>query len=130
MSPLTDDALDLSGGAVMVWRAEDEQHTRRRVQACPEGAGEVRVAIRDEHVRQSQVAEHRHDEVASCRLGCCGLECRDQPHVPSQEIDVDLQKVMPGAGDGQLEKVKADTPAESRGDRQGNRRPAGRRWSV
>ena len=41
-----------------------------------------------------------------------------------------LQKVVAGAGDGQPEKVQADTPAAARGDRQGHSRPAGGMWSA
>ena len=78
-----------------------------------------RVVVRDQHVRQPHVAEHRCDEVASFRLGGGGFEGRNQPHAPNQEVDVHLQKVVAGAGDGQLEEVQADTPAASRGYRQG-----------
>ena len=42
---------------------------RRRSQARPEGAGEARVAVRNEHVRQPHVAEHRPDQVARRHLG-------------------------------------------------------------
>ena len=55
----TADALYHTGGVVMVWRAEDERRTQRRVQARSECAGEARVAVRDEHVSQPHVAEHR-----------------------------------------------------------------------
>ena len=99
----------------MAWRAEYERRSQRRVQARPEGAGEALVAVRDEHVGQPYVAEHRRDqlEVASVRLGGGGLEGRDQPHAPSQAFDVRLQKAVTGAGDGhwQIEEVVADTPA-------------------
>ena len=66
----------------MVWRAEDERRTQRRVQARPKCAGEARVAVRDEHVRQPHVVEYRPDKVARRRPGAGGLEGRDQPHAP------------------------------------------------
>ena len=40
---------------MMMRRAVDEQGAQCRVQARPGGAGEARVAVRDEHVRQPHV---------------------------------------------------------------------------
>jgi hypothetical protein len=39
-------------------RAKDERGAERRVQGCPEGAGEARVAIGDEYIGQAHVTEH------------------------------------------------------------------------
>ena len=39
------DALNLAGGVMMVWRAEDERRTQCGVQVRPEGASEARVAV-------------------------------------------------------------------------------------
>ena len=72
------------------------------MQARPEGSGEARVAVRDEQIGQPHVAEHRSDEVARRLLGGGGLEGRDQPHAPSQEVNVHQQKGVAEAGDGQL----------------------------
>ena len=59
---VSDDAVeasDLAGGRIMVQLVpDDERLTQCRVQTRPAGAGEARVAVRDEHVWQPHVAEH------------------------------------------------------------------------
>ncbi len=40
--------------------------------------------------------------------------CRSSD-APGQEVDVHMQKVVPGAGGEQLKEVKADAPAAARG---------------
>ena len=72
------EALNLC--VVVVRRAKDERGAERRVQGCPEGAGEARVAIGDEQIGQAHVTEHGSDVVASRSLGSSGLEGRDQPY--------------------------------------------------
>ena len=76
------------------------------MQARPEGGGEARVAVRDEHVGQPHwhVTEHLRDQFARRRhrdghgLGGGSLEDRDHSHAPTQEVDMHLQKVLAGAG--------------------------------
>ena len=68
MTPAVD-ALYLTGGVVVVWRAENERRSQRLVQARPKCAGEARVAVRDEDVRQPHVAEYRPDEIAVLKVG-------------------------------------------------------------
>ena len=113
MTPLTRSTLLV----VLLWCGEPKMSvgTQRLVQPGPEGAREARVAVRDEHVGQPDVAEHRRDEVARRRLSGSGLEGRDQPHAPGQLVDVHLQEVVPRAGGGELQKVEADAPAAARG---------------
>ena len=90
----------------MMRRAVGERGAQRRVHAHPEGAG-VAVRARTDPTKLRRL------------LGGGGLESRGQPHAPSQEVNVHLQKGMAGAGDGQLEEVEADATAATRGDRQG-----------
>ena len=100
------------------------------MKARPEWAGE---AVRDEHVRQPHFAKHRRGEVASYRLGSCGLEGRESgpaTHFQSGGRCATaplLQNVVAGAGDGQLEEVQADAPAAARANRG---QQAGRRQVV
>ena len=115
---------------MMMLPAEDYLRAQHRAHARPEDPGETRVAVRDEHVGQPHVAKHRADEVARRLLGGGGLEGRNQPHAPGQEVDVHLQKVLAGARDGQLEEVEADAPAATRGNGERCSRPSCGRWSA
>ena len=126
MTPLTRSTLLV----VLRWCGEPKMGDAPTAACRPECASEACVAIRHEHVGQPQVAKHRRDQVASLRLGSCGLEGRDQPHAPGHEVYsyVHLQKVV-AAGDGQLEEVQAEAPAAERGGRQGVQQ-AGRRQLV
>ena len=89
---------------------------------------ETRVAIRDEHGGQPHVAKHRPGQVACRLLAGGGLEGRDQPHAPDQEVDAHLQKVVAGEGDGQLEEFEVNSPAATRGN--GERVQQAGRWQV
>ena len=57
------------------------------------------------------VAEHRGHEVPRSS-GC--LERGDQPHPPSEKVDVHLQKVVAGARYRKLDEVEADAAAAAR----------------
>ena len=99
------------------------------MQARPECAGEARVSVRDECGGQPHVAEHRRYEFAARRrLGGGGFAGRNRPHAPGQTVDVHLQKVVAGTGDGQLEDVEADAPSAACGV-QHREQPADR-WYV
>ena len=75
---------------------------QRRAQARPEGAGEARAAVRGEHAGQPRAAEHRRDQAARRSRSGGGLEGRDQPQAPGQEVDLHLQiraKVVAGGSE-------------------------------
>ena len=57
--------------------------------------------------------------------GGVGLEGRDHPHAPSQEVHAYLQKVGAGAGMGQLEKSRLIQPPRREGICRGNSTTAG-----
>ncbi len=52
------------------------------------------VTVRDEHVREVNVAEHRRDEVARSRFRGGRLEGGDKPDAAGQEVNVHLQEVV------------------------------------
>jgi hypothetical protein len=102
MTPVTRSTL------LVVLRAGDQLGAQRGMQSRPEGAGETRAAVGDEHVGQTHVAERETDVVAGRRLGSGSLEGRDQPDPPGQEVDVHLQEVVPGTGHGQAPPTRWD----------------------
>ena len=126
-----DEAVDapcFAGGVMMMWRAVDERGAQPHVhRARPQGAGEARV--RDEHLGQPHLAGHRPDEVARRLLCGGGLEGRDQPHAPGQEVYAHCSPAesrgRSGRRPGQLQEVEADVPTATRGRGELYSRPAG-----
>ena len=112
-------------GDVALRRAEDGRRTQRGAQACPEGAGEARVAVLDGRC----VAEHGRDETARLPLGGGCLEGRDRPHCTCRKSWLELATGSSRTSRLVNPPLRPYKPAASPAvDRKG-KRPAGR-WQA
>ena len=113
-----------------MWRCGEPKtgvgrRTQRGAQACPEGAGEARVAVLDGRC----VAEHGRDETARLPLGGGCLEGRDRPHCTCRKSWLELATGSSRTSRLVNPPLRPYKPAASPAvDRKG-KRPAGR-WQA
>ena len=87
--------LDFGGCVVVMWSPEDQTGAEGLMERSPKLHHESGVAVGHYTIWQPHVLEDRSHEVSSSHLGRAGLDCGDQHHPSSPEINVYLQKVQP-----------------------------------
>jgi hypothetical protein len=112
------DSLDLSRGLVMVGGAENKRSTESLVQRRPEVASEARVAVGDQHVGQTDVTEHRVNEVGRGASSRDRLDRGDEPDAPGEEVNVDLEEIVAGGRGGKLNEIQTDGATAAMRNRQ------------
>ena len=132
IAPLTRSTLLV---VLMVWRAEDERRTQRRVQVHVDlltGRVWLVPTYKTATAESPETAARNFVGSVFRDAGLPGVLASDRGTRFTSAFWTGLQTVVAGAGDGQLEEVQADTPAaaSARGDRQGVQQtgPAGGRW--